>query len=88
MNFLEKLKQRMSEVNAAIQDVVDENIATDAVKEERMDICRACDHYFAPTNQCKKCGCFLKAKTAVNAFSCPIDKWKAITITKVPHETK
>lgn len=37
--------------------------------------CYACDELFNPTKQCKKCGCFVKAKVMYKKSSCPIGKW-------------
>ena len=42
---------------------------------ERLDICFKCEHYKPETSQCRKCGCFMKAKTLWPSASCPIDKW-------------
>jgi hypothetical protein len=42
---------------------------------ERYLICRECDRFFAPTRQCKECGCFLALKVKVKSQSCPLGKW-------------
>ena len=41
--------------------------------DERMRICRKCDHYLR--GKCVLCGCVLKAKTKMDTEKCPIDKW-------------
>jgi hypothetical protein len=41
----------------------------------RLDICKTCEFYRAKTNQCKKCGCFMKLKTSLANAKCPINKW-------------
>ena len=43
--------------------------------ESRLEICRGCEFYRARTNQCKKCGCFMKLKTSLENAKCPIGKW-------------
>lgn len=43
--------------------------------ESRLEICRSCEFYRARTNQCKKCGCFMKLKTSLENAKCPIGKW-------------
>ena len=48
---------------------------TDTIFESRMKICRACPELWAPTEQCKKCGCFMSLKAKLDAAKCPIDKW-------------
>ena len=47
-------------------------------KEEaknRMDICKQCEFFEPILERCKKCGCFLKAKTMFRSQACPIGKW-------------
>lgn len=42
---------------------------------DRLTICKECPFFLKPTKQCKKCGCFLPAKTAIPDSTCPINKW-------------
>jgi hypothetical protein len=48
---------------------------TDEDFQKRLDICKTCEYHNANTNQCNKCGCFLKIKASWNSEKCPIDKW-------------
>ncbi len=54
--------------------------------EERRKICRACPHAVpcvanvGKRCKCAKCGCLLRAKTAVMEESCPLQKWVAVNI--------
>ena len=41
----------------------------------RMGICRECPFFVVRTQQCRKCGCFMKLKTKLERASCPIKKW-------------
>ena len=43
------------------------------LQERREAICKACEFY--QHGICTKCGCFLKAKTWLNAEVCPVGKW-------------
>lgn len=45
------------------------------VAEHRMNICRSCPEYIKLTTQCKKCGCFMAAKTKLQMAKCPLEKW-------------
>ena len=45
------------------------------IQKERIAICKSCDHYFAFTGTCKKCGCFMKIKSKIAGLSCPEKKW-------------
>ena len=48
---------------------------TTELAKTRMEICKTCPHLFAPTKQCKKCGCFMLIKTKLASQTCPIGKW-------------
>jgi hypothetical protein len=50
-------------------------IATQEIVEERLNICRTCAHLIPITLTCKKCGCFMKIKTKIEASVCPLGKW-------------
>jgi len=43
--------------------------------KERYSICKACPELIKVTKTCKKCGCFMAAKTKLEKASCPIGKW-------------
>lgn len=45
------------------------------VQSNRMAICNSCPEYISSTSQCRRCGCFMSAKTRLKKASCPIGKW-------------
>ena len=47
------------------------------ISEQRLEICRKCEFYNQTTTRCKKCGCFMAAKTLMAGSACPIGKWRA-----------
>jgi hypothetical protein len=49
--------------------------ATEDVSSERYSICKTCPELIKLTKQCKKCGCFMAAKTKLQKATCPIGKW-------------
>jgi hypothetical protein len=49
--------------------------ADDPKSEYRYNICKLCPEFINLTKQCKKCGCFMSAKTKIEAATCPIGKW-------------
>jgi hypothetical protein len=49
--------------------------ATEEVSASRYEICNGCEHLLQVTKQCKKCGCFMAAKTKLEKATCPIGKW-------------
>jgi len=63
--------------------------AIQATSEERMQICRGCEHFsenrkvtgwktVRPDEHCTSCGCTLSAKTACLSCSCPKNKWLSV----------
>lgn len=58
-------------------DLFNKNIerVPDHIKKERLDICKACPELIKLTTQCKKCGCFMDAKTGLPHAECPLGKW-------------
>jgi hypothetical protein len=49
--------------------------ATEQVSYERYSVCKQCPELIKLTKQCKKCGCFMAAKTKLQKATCPIGKW-------------
>jgi hypothetical protein len=49
---------------------------------ERAKICNECEHLNKLISQCRKCGCWMPAKTRLNWAECPIGKWGKIIPTK------
>ena len=43
--------------------------------DRRLAICKECPFLIKATSQCKKCGCFMQAKTRVKHAECPVGKW-------------
>lgn len=44
--------------------------------QQRLAICRNCENYVAMI--CKKCGCFMPAKSRLKSAECPIQLWRAV----------
>jgi hypothetical protein len=44
-------------------------------KNKRMSICQLCPDLIKLTSQCKRCGCFMDFKAALEESKCPIGKW-------------
>lgn len=54
-------------------DLIKNNMASETVQKERMNICRVCDNY--KIFYCAECGCALSLKTKLSKAKCPINKW-------------
>ena len=56
------------------------------IYEDRMAICKSCDHYSSVLGNCLKCGCFMRIKSRISLLSCPINKWTKTTEIEIPDE--
>lgn len=56
-------------------DMLNPNEPRSEEAEARLAICRECEFFRPRTQQCKKCGCFMKLKTKLERSHCPIHKW-------------
>lgn len=72
VKILEKLKQKIETSKQVLEDSIK---VTDITRDERLNLCMSCEHLFKPTDTCKKCGCFVKAKTWLKDAKCPLNKW-------------
>ena len=50
-------------------------LAPRKVTANRMEICRACNHFDQLTTQCSQCLCIMSLKTTFANVKCPLDKW-------------
>ncbi len=58
-------------------DNLDTEIRTpDAVYEERLAACRACDLLLE--GMCRSCGCYVEMRAAVAQNGCPWSKWRSM----------
>lgn len=49
--------------------------ADEELSNKRYSICQSCPELIKLTKQCKKCGCFMAAKTKLQLATCPLGKW-------------
>lgn len=61
-----------------------EILSSSAVEADRLGLCFACDQYDEPDEQCRKCGCLVRAKVLLATEKCPIGKWKRVWLRKAP----
>jgi hypothetical protein len=60
---------------------IDSPFVSNSEKQNRLDICKACDKFKAKTSilpsRCSECGCVLYLKTKFKNQHCPLDspKW-------------
>jgi hypothetical protein len=74
LNPLQQWKENLGETRP--WDLLNkENFVEEEVSKTRIDICKKCSELIKLTTQCKKCGCFMKAKTKLIGAVCPIGKW-------------
>lgn len=88
MSFLDKLKQKSQDAVEIAGSVITKSATTVAeaaqqiiktvpqdMQKRRFDICLECPELIQLTAQCKKCGCLMKIKTALESAQCPLGKW-------------
>lgn len=49
--------------------------ADEEASSSRYSVCQSCPELVSLTKQCKKCGCFMAAKTKLAHATCPLGKW-------------
>lgn len=50
-------------------------ISEDELRDERLKVCEACEHFEQGLRRCSICHCFMDVKTKFVAAECPINKW-------------
>ena len=70
-------KKDVEERKARPWDLLNPNIEklSEELSIQRLNICNQCEELIKITKQCKKCGCFMAAKTKLQKATCPIGKW-------------
>jgi hypothetical protein len=73
--FKDKLKNAIQKVENKTNQLIELIQVEEDIRTTRLNICDSCEYLFAPTGNCKKCGCFVKAKTWLKDTTCPLNKW-------------
>ena len=70
-----KYKQNLGETRP--WDILnpDMHVENSSISDSRLKLCRSCPELIKLTSQCKKCGCFMAAKTKLKQATCPLGKW-------------
>jgi hypothetical protein len=73
----EKYKEKIPAREVKPWDFLNPNteFAEDELAKSRYEICKMCPELINLTKTCKKCGCFMAAKTKLKDATCPINKW-------------
>jgi hypothetical protein len=80
LNGIDKIKEIIETNKSSLvrpMDMINPNsqFAEEELSNERYSICKACPELIKLTKQCKKCGCFMAAKTKLQLATCPLGKW-------------
>ena len=61
-----------------VESIPDEERAEEALYRMRLEVCRKCDQLMQGV--CRQCGCFVEARAARRAQSCPAvpSRWAAV----------
>lgn len=60
-------------VRRMIEDLSDEERASEPVRKDRLAVCKACDRLLE--GMCTACGCYVELRTAIIEQSCPYERW-------------
>lgn len=52
------------------------------VEEKRLEMCFSCPELEEESEQCRVCGCFVRAKAMVAVSRCPRKKWGPVFVLK------
>jgi hypothetical protein len=79
--MLDKLKSKLKEASDLAKSksaalLPEDWQVPESVAEERLNICKGCENLYTLTNQCRLCGCFVRAKVHLARTKCPINKWE------------
>lgn len=84
-----KIKQEITNKLKSLSENVTDSIGqmskgkpifcSEEVISARLRTCKSCPEFIGSTSQCRKCGCFMSAKTRLKVASCPIGKWSRDT---------
>lgn len=69
----EMMKNIVEAAKDAIASGLD--VRTPEDTEKALTICAGCEYLNREQGRCGVCGCYLKVKTALTAWHCPIGKW-------------
>lgn len=58
-----------TQVQAYLETVPPEELASPTVRNSRLDQCRHCDQLIA--GMCRKCGCYVEVRAALKDSTCP-----------------
>jgi hypothetical protein len=72
MKIIDSLKLKL-ESKILLLDQTDET--DNSIRQKRLETCMSCDYLLKMSNSCKKCGCFVHAKTLLKNSKCPLNKW-------------
>ena len=64
----------VKEIIEGWKNLITGDLDSEPVAKERMLICSACDE-LSKKYVCKKCGCYMPAKTRSGASKCALGKW-------------
>lgn len=89
MNFLDKLKVTKDKLLEQSEQLFEEQFQNmldffetvdEKTQQERFSICKSCEFFRSSISQCKKCGCYMPAKTWLAEQVCPEGKWEKISV--------
>jgi len=72
------LGQQVKNLATTTKQAVTGGKVSQEIRDERFATCKGCPSLVQKTERCSECGCFMAAKTWINADPdklCPLQKW-------------
>lgn len=73
MREMEEQADYFATIRNLIDNMDEEEKASEALYEERLQICKDCEMFLEA--MCRSCGCYVELRAAKAANSCPRKKW-------------
>lgn len=66
---------KLSEIVVGWINYINKDPLIEKLAEDRFNVCLKCPQ-LKSNNKCRKCGCYMVAKTRSPKSKCPLDKWE------------
>lgn len=80
------IRKVASFIQAGVSHLIDGREATNEEIDQRMSICKSCEHFNKERETCKICGCACALKASWLSSNCPLNKWP--TLPLVPPDSE
>lgn len=84
MSIITQMRETVRKAWLIGDAIMNEEKVSPAEAKMRMDVCKKCEHLTVITQQCDRCGCFMRIKTKLLYDPVESDKQGVDVLTKCP----